>query len=63
METIINWITDPNDYDNQLEDNEMYLVTIQNGDRRYVDYIEYYRGEWCTPYKVIAWAKVDPYTT
>ena len=42
-------------------DNEMYIVTLDDGESRYVDFIEFYRGEWCTEYKVVAWLQIEPY--
>ena len=55
------WFTDYDDFDNAPEDNQMYLVTVQDGQKRGIDYIEYYRGEWCTDKPVVAWAKVTPF--
>lgn len=60
---MVDWITDKNDAENAPIDNETYLVTIKNNDKVYVDYIEYYNGEWCTQNTVIAWAKIEPYLT
>ena len=60
---MVDWITDKNDTENAPIDNERYLVTIKTYNKKYIDYIEYHNGDWCTTNRVIAWAKVEPYLT
>lgn len=55
----IEWNTSEED---MPDDTFMALVTLEREDgSRYIDYIQYYRGEWCSDNEVIAWAVIQPY--
>lgn len=63
MELKVKWCTDMDDYDESPVDNEMYLVTIKNGNNLSVDFIQFYWGDWCVrdkQDKVVAWCKIEP---